>query len=297
MAYYRLLDVARQFLDANGNAYSGGKLYTYTAGTTTDKATYQDDAGATPHANPIILDSAGRIPAEVWGTTGAYKLKLDTSADVTVWTRDDIVGTNDVAASGVSEWVASALTPTYVSGTSFTLAGDQTTTFHAGRRLKITDSGGTDYATIITSTYSDPSTTITVIVDSGSIDSGISAISYGLISKVNSSYPAARIKTGSYTGDGATSLAITGLGFAPKYVKIWLRQTVDTTVSSIFETTDTIVDDNAAGGAHAHKGAGGHQFNANQIIALGTDGFTVDDAGIDADPNKLNQVYNYLAMG
>ena len=40
-------------------------------------------------------------------------------------------------------------------------------------------------------------------------------IDYGKI------YPApARIKTGSYTGDGATSLAITGIDFTPKIVDV-----------------------------------------------------------------------------
>lgn len=189
--YFRLLDVGRQFFDSNGDPLNGGKLYTYEAGTTTNKTTYQDDAGASSHANPIILDSAGRVTAEVWGTTGAYKLKLDNSSDSNIWTRDDIVGVNDTAETSASEWVASGLTPTYVSATSFTFAGDQTTIFHAGRRLRTTDTGGTDYSTVITSTYSDPSTTITVLVDSsGSLDSGLSAVSYGLISKTNPSYTA-----------------------------------------------------------------------------------------------------------
>jgi len=35
----------------------------------------------------------------------------------------------------------------------------------------------------------------------------------------------------------------------------------------------------------------------NQIIALGADGFTVDDAGVDAHPNKNTQAYHYLALG
>jgi hypothetical protein len=162
-------------------------LYCYEAGTTTAKTTYQDDAGATPHANPIVLDSSGRPTAEVWGTTGAYKFKLDNSADSTIWTRDDVVGFNDTAETSASEWIASGLTPTYVSATSFTFAGDQTTVFHVGRRIKTTDTAGTDYATITASSYGAPNTTITVNVDgAGSLDSGLSAVQYSLISQVNS---------------------------------------------------------------------------------------------------------------
>ena len=205
--YFRLLDVGRQFFDDNGDPLNGGKLYTYEAGTTTSKTTYQDDAGATPHANPIILDSAGRPSAEVWGTTGGYKLKLDNSLDSTIWTRDDVIGFNDTAETSASEWIASGLTPTYVSATSFTFAGDQTTVYHVGRRIKTTDTGGTDYATITASSYSNPNTTLTVNVDgAGSLDSGLSAVQYSLISRVNSSI------TGEWTSVAYSAANFTATG-------------------------------------------------------------------------------------
>lgn len=187
--YFRLVDVSRQFFDSNGDTLAGGKIYTYSAGTTTDKATYVDNAGNAAHTNPIILDAAGRIPDEIWGTTGGYDFKITDSADVTIDTPGDIVGINDTAAASGSEWIDSALTPTFVDADTFTFAGDQTTVFHPGRRLKITDSGGTDYANITTSSYSDPNTTINVVLDSGSIDSGISAVAYGITSKINTSVP------------------------------------------------------------------------------------------------------------
>lgn len=82
-----------QFFDNNGVPLSGGKLYTYAAGTTTPATTYTSSNGATPHANPIILDSAGRVASEVWLNSGAfYKFRLDTSADITIWTKDNIPG-------------------------------------------------------------------------------------------------------------------------------------------------------------------------------------------------------------
>lgn len=186
--YYRLLDPLRQFLDANGDPYSGGKLYTYTAGTSTNKATYQDSAGASQNTNPIILSSAGRVPYEVWGTTGAYKLALYDSDDTLIDTSDNIDGINDVAAVTGTQWAASGLTPTYVSATSFTLAGDQTTEFHYGRRLLLTDSS-TLYGFIKSSTYSDPNTTVTVVLDSGSLSASLSAVSYGIVSYTNTSIP------------------------------------------------------------------------------------------------------------
>jgi hypothetical protein len=83
-----------QFFNNSGSApLSGGKLYTYVAGTTTPLVTYTSISGATPHTNPIVLDSAGRIPGgEVWLTSVPYKFVLRTSADVLIATYDDIIG-------------------------------------------------------------------------------------------------------------------------------------------------------------------------------------------------------------
>jgi len=106
----------------------------------------------------------------------------------------------------------------------------------------------------------------------------------------------ARIATGSYTGDGATSLAITGVGFLPKIVWIHLRVTADSTGSAPIWTSNVIVDDNASGMAMTDGGA---QWTGrtDRIIALGSDGFTVDDSGSDGAPNTNGAVYNYWAIG
>ncbi len=77
-----------QFFAANGTPLVGGKLYSYAAGTTTPLATYTDEAGLTPNANPVILDSRGE--ASVWLGSTAYKLRLTTATDVDVWTVDNL---------------------------------------------------------------------------------------------------------------------------------------------------------------------------------------------------------------
>lgn len=85
--------VGAQFFDNNGNPLSGGKLYSYDAGTTTPRVTYTSVSGSTPHSNPIILDSAGRVPSggEIWVTVDtAYKFVLTTSTDVLIATWDNI---------------------------------------------------------------------------------------------------------------------------------------------------------------------------------------------------------------
>lgn len=95
-----------QFFDANGNPLSGGKLYSYDAGTTTPRATYTDSTGNVANANPVILDTRGE--ASVWMDSGAYKLALFTSTNVPVWTVDGVGGSvslAQLAASGGSALV------------------------------------------------------------------------------------------------------------------------------------------------------------------------------------------------
>ena len=88
--------VAGQFFDNNGNPLSGGKIFTYAAGTTTNQVTYTSAAGVTAHSNPIILDSGGRVPSgEIWLTDGLqYKFVIKTSTDQAIGTFDNIVGIN-----------------------------------------------------------------------------------------------------------------------------------------------------------------------------------------------------------
>lgn len=84
--------------DNNGDPLDGGKLYTYTAGTTTPAATYSDVGLTVANANPIILDSAGR--ATIFLSPGAsYKFALKTSADVAIWTVDNVSSVPVAAAT------------------------------------------------------------------------------------------------------------------------------------------------------------------------------------------------------
>ena len=78
-------------LDNDGNPLSGGKLYAYAAGTTTPQNTYTTSALSVANANPVILDSAGRATVYL-DPALSYKFTLKTSADVELWTQDNIVG-------------------------------------------------------------------------------------------------------------------------------------------------------------------------------------------------------------
>ena len=82
-----------QFFDNNGVPLSGGLLYSYLAGTTTAAATFTSSTGLSAHANPIVLDSAGRVPEEIWLTADTlYKFVLEDSNNVLIGSWDNIPG-------------------------------------------------------------------------------------------------------------------------------------------------------------------------------------------------------------
>lgn len=93
-----------QQTDSSGNPMSGAKVYVYNVGTTTLRAIYTDPDLASPAhdaANPIVCDSAGRH-AMRYTATGSYKIVVKTSADVTVYTCDNIDGRVPIGAGALA---------------------------------------------------------------------------------------------------------------------------------------------------------------------------------------------------
>jgi hypothetical protein len=83
--------IGAQFFTNDGVPLSGGLIYSYEAGTTTPKTTYTSSLGTIAQPNPIILNSAGRVPGgEIWLTLGGYKFILATSTNVTIATYDNV---------------------------------------------------------------------------------------------------------------------------------------------------------------------------------------------------------------
>lgn len=190
----------RQYLDSNGDPVVGGLLFYYAAGSTTKQSTYTDSSGTVANSNPIVLDASGRTPQGVWFEAGLlYKEVLALSTDTDpptspIYTADGLEGVNDTttpaALASSSQWVETGLAPAYVSATQFTLAGDQTAAFHVGRRLRLTVTAGTLYGRISASAYT-TLTTVTVVLDSGALDSGLSAVDVGILTVTNSAMPKA----------------------------------------------------------------------------------------------------------
>lgn len=149
--------VAAQFFDNDGNVLSGGKIYTYAAGSSTPQATYTTGAGNIAHANPIILDSAGRVPTgEIWLTDGvAYKIVIKDANDTLIGTYDNIVGIN----SNFINFLAEQEIQTATAGqTVFTLT---TTSYQPGTNtLSVYVDGVNQYGPGAQYAYTETSSTV-----------------------------------------------------------------------------------------------------------------------------------------
>ena len=211
MAFYLSPVLNEQQFDANGDPRAGALISTYLAGTLTATTTYKTSTG-TAHTNPIQLDSSGNYPngTQLWLQGGfSYKFVITDSNGANSRTYDNIIGIGD-NLNTVDEWLLYGAAPTYIGATSFSVVGDQTGIFQVARRIKSTNTGGTVYSTITASVFAAGATTVTVLNTSGVLDSGLSAVSYGLLAAVNPSTPAIRsmVRLRTANGVGSTNTAI-----------------------------------------------------------------------------------------
>ncbi len=139
------LSLSQQF-DSTGAPLNGGLLYFYAAGTTTPQSAYQDYSLTLPWPNPMVLDSAGRIPA-FYLADGQIKIRLTDSAGVTQVSADNLLVVGASAGTG---------TPPTVDATTVAATGDTKwrygTGVHTGwvringRTIGSAASGGTERA-------------------------------------------------------------------------------------------------------------------------------------------------------
>lgn len=98
-------------------------------------------------------------------------------------------------------WAGLYGTLAFVDATHFTLTGDQRTIFQGstnpadpgpveiGRRVRCTVTAGTVYGTISNATFGAGLTNVTVVMDSGMLDAGLSEVAFGSDTLGNSSLP------------------------------------------------------------------------------------------------------------
>jgi hypothetical protein len=149
--------VAAQFFTNTGAVLTGGKIYTYAAGTTTPAVTYTSSQGLTAWSNPIDLDAAGRVSGigEIWLTDGiTYKFVLKDSNDVLIATYDNISGINsnfvaytnsqEIQTATASQTVFTLTTMQYQVGTnSLSVFVDGVNQYGPGAQYAYTETSST----------------------------------------------------------------------------------------------------------------------------------------------------------
>lgn len=137
---------------------------------------WQPDAATSDSNHPTSNDNAGVGQAhEAMGTVRLLKSEMRAESIIKSWERwlglKNIAGTGNVAF-------------TYVSGTVFTVNDDflnaNRNVAVVGRRVRAFVSGAVREGTISASSFSSPSTTITVAWDSGVIDATLTEVQFGL---------------------------------------------------------------------------------------------------------------------
>lgn len=80
----------RQITNSNGTPQSGALLYHYQATTTNNLTVYSNQAGTTPHAQPVVCDSGGFVPLIYVGDSSDWKVAIQTSGGATLQTYDNL---------------------------------------------------------------------------------------------------------------------------------------------------------------------------------------------------------------
>ena len=162
-----------QFFDNLGQPLNGGKLFQYEAGSfSVQQTTYADDSGTVPNANPIVLNSSGRMPTDLWLENGlAYNLVLTMPDGTTVLEGvDDVIGVVPSTSGGGGPtviWTPLVEVPTFVSPTQFLVTGNYTSEFASNNRVRVTYAGPVYlYATVASSITTGGNTQVTIVNDS-----------------------------------------------------------------------------------------------------------------------------------
>lgn len=115
-------------LDSDGDPVSGAKVSFYDAGTTNAKTVYTEETLTTAHSQPVVADSAGRLPL-IYVPTGDYKVVITDADDNAIGTYDDL--DTGIPSSGGALAVADG-------GTGATTAAGARTNLGAASQTEVT---------------------------------------------------------------------------------------------------------------------------------------------------------------
>lgn len=98
-----------QLIDSNGDPIVNGYIYTYAAGTSTPKDTYDDYAATIVNPNPIRTGSDGRPASDInVYLSGAYKIDIHDENDVALpgYPVDNVISATDIDFTGLTASIA-----------------------------------------------------------------------------------------------------------------------------------------------------------------------------------------------
>jgi hypothetical protein len=164
-------------LGATGLPLSGGLVYTYQAGSSAALATYTSSGGTIPNSNPIVLNSDGRAPSEIWLEQGySYKFQIKTALGAVIQTLDNLYGIPQSAGGGGGAAIPSgciiiwsgaigSVPAGYVlcDGTNATPDLRNSFVIGAGNTYSVGQTGGSKDAIVVTHTH----TATSVVTDPG----------------------------------------------------------------------------------------------------------------------------------
>lgn len=194
---------------------------------------------------------------------------------------------------------------TYVSSSSFTVSGNETANFTAGRRIKADCGGdGIKYATITSSSYSSPNTTVNI--DESTLTSNLTDVWYGVVqpgatgSLPDHSHDGSEGSGGSITVSGSGATTLLELTDTPaaydtgKYLRSTVSGTEWATVSGGSGTDDhsLLINLDYASSGHTGFQASGDYATSSELTT--TSGDIVSQ--IITDHSNLNSL-DYASSG
>lgn len=136
----------------------------------------------------VIVPNTSKLYVARNRTTSQFHVTVKTAAGVGVVVPQNetklllvVAGTGviEVGTLPVDRFFDTGLVPTEISGTSFTVPGDQTSRLFANQRLKLLDSV-TLYGTVTTATFGSGLTTVVMALDSGAFTAALHKVYVGL---------------------------------------------------------------------------------------------------------------------
>jgi len=231
--------VGQQYFDNNGVPLAGGLIYTYQAGTSTPLATYTDNGGTVANANPIVLDSAGRVPYEIWMFTGySYKFVIQSATATSIQTLDNLYPILQnapavavaVPSGGIILWsgsTGSVPSGWYLcDGTNGTPDLRNSFIVGAGNTYSVGATGGTADAIVVshthTATVTDPGHSHTMISNANS--GSVIGYSVGVGSGTGSAPNTQTAVTGISVSNATAGVSGTGQNLPPYYALAYIQK-------------------------------------------------------------------------